>query len=193
MTNKEKSIENYIFQTPILQDQSIVLRALNTNDIDDLKMWMPEQSLYTYWGKKPGKTDKNPELLFAYKKKTKSIHWGIVDVISGKVMGDYYLYLIENNRMAKIAYRVSSKYQRQGIATKATEMVLNFVFQETELQRIWTEVDVRNRSSEVVLIKNQFVKEGMIRQGKMVNTYCDYYVYAILKKDYIENNQKQRF
>ena len=27
-------------------------------------------------------------------------------------------------------------------------------------------------------------REGLIRQGKMVNTWCDYYVYGILDSDF---------
>ena len=39
---------------------------------------MPDKSIYTYWGKGLGKTDKNPELLFEREEKpTKSFHLGI--------------------------------------------------------------------------------------------------------------------
>ena len=39
---------------------------------------MPDKSIYTYWGKGPGKAEKNPELLFEKENKpTKSFHLGI--------------------------------------------------------------------------------------------------------------------
>ena len=28
-----------------------------------------------------------------------------------------------------------------------------------------------------------FVREGMVRQGKLVNTWCDYYLYGLLRSD----------
>ena len=34
-----------------------------------------------------------------------------------------------------------------------------------------------------ILSKILFTKEGLIRQGKMVNTWCDYYVYGIPASD----------
>ena len=58
-----------------------------------------------------------------------------------------------------------------------------FCFENTELQRIWTKVDVRNVASCRILEKAGYTIEGLIRQGKMVNTWCDYYIYGILASD----------
>lgn len=44
-------------------------------------------------------------------------------------------------------------------------------------------VDVRNVASWRMLEKCGFVREGMVRQGKMVNTWCDYYLYGLLRSD----------
>lgn len=65
--------------------------------------------------------------------------------------------------------------------------VISFCFEHTELQRLWTNVDVHNISSCKVLEKCGFKREGHIRQGKMVSTYCDYYIYGMLKDDYFAN------
>ena len=55
-----------------------------------------------------------------------------------------------------------------------------FCFENTQLQRLWTEVDVRNMPSQRMLEKCGYLKEGLIRQGKMVSTWCDYFIYGIL-------------
>ena len=44
--------------------------------------------------------------------------------------------------------------------------------------------DVRNIASNKVLEKCGFIKEGTIRQGKMVSVYCDYHIYGMLREDY---------
>jgi ribosomal-protein-alanine N-acetyltransferase len=41
------------------------------------------------------------------------------------------------------------------------------------------------------LEKAGFKREGLIRGGKMVNTYCDYYLYGMIKADYIEISQSK--
>ncbi|MGN0251920.1 MAG: GNAT family N-acetyltransferase, partial [Oliverpabstia sp.] len=150
-----------------------------------LKEWLPDKSIYTYWGKGPGKTDKNPELLLEKgEKPTKSFHLGIEEKNSAKVIGDLWVYRIENNRMAYVAIRLSPKYHRKGYGTEVLAAMTHFCFENTELQRLWTEVDVRNIASQKMLEKCGYTQEGLIRQGKMVNTWCDYYIYGIISSDF---------
>lgn len=103
-----------------------------------------------------------------------------------KVIGDIYLYLIENDRMASVAIRLASSYQGKGYGTEALWRMVKFCFENTELKRLWAEVDTRNISSQRILEKSGFKREGLIRQGKMVNVWCDYYIYGILDTDYKE-------
>jgi len=181
------ALADYIENKPVLQTERLILRQLLPSDIPALKEWMPDKAMYTYWGKPAGKTDKNPELLFEKgKKNTKSFHWGIALNENNKVIGEAWIYLIEKNRMAKIALRIASAYQGGGFGTEAAKAIIDFCFTHTELQRIWTDVDIRNIASWKVLEKCGFTREGMIRQGKMVNTWCDYYIYGLLKTDIID-------
>lgn len=132
------------------------------------------------------KSDKNPELLFEKEdKNTKSFHLGIALKESNQVIGDLWIYLIENNRMASVAIRLSKDYHGKGYGTESLSAITKFCFEKTELQRLWTEVDVRNIASQRILEKCGYLQEGHIRQGKMVNTWCDYYIYGILKTDLV--------
>lgn len=145
--------------------------------------------MYAYWGKPAGKTYKNPELLFKkVKKNTKSFHWGIALNESDKVIGEAWIYLIENNRMAKAAMRIAPAHQGKGMATETLKVIIDFCFTHTELQRNWTDIDIRNIGSWKVLEKCGFTCEGVIRQGKMVNIWCDYYIYGLLNTDIKEEN-----
>lgn len=178
------ALADYMENKPVLRTGRLTLRQLIPSDIPALKEWMPDKTMYTYWGKPAGKTDKNPELLFEKVKiNTKSFHWGIVLNENDKVIGEAWIYLIEKNRMAKIALRIAPIYHGRGLATEAVKAIIDFCFTHTELQRIWTDVDTRNIASWKVLEKCGFTREGMIRQGKMVNTWCDYYIYGLLKTD----------
>lgn len=178
------SLKDYINEKPVLHTRRLTLRTLVANDADDLKEWTPNREIYKYWGKNPGKADKNPELMFTSPEKpTKSFHWGIVRNSDNKVIGELWVYLIENDRMAKIAIRLSEKAHGQGYGTEAVREAVRFCFENTELQRLWTDVDIRNVASCHILEKCGFTREGHIRQGKMVSSWCDYYIYGILKED----------
>lgn len=177
-------LNDYTNEKPILETERLTLRTLTANDVPALREWMAEPSIYRYWGANIGKNDKNPELLFEKKSKpTKSFHWGIVCRADRKAIGELWVYLIENDRMAKVAFRLNPKYRGNGYATEALHAAVDFCFTHTELKRLWSDVDIRNAASCCVLEKCGFTREGMIRQGKMVSTYCDYYIYGILNTD----------
>ena len=178
------ALSDYIYQKPVIGTVRLVLRPMNAADVPSLKEWMPDRSIYTYWGKGPSKPEKNPELLFKkVENLTKSFHLGIEEKASGKVIGDIYVYLIENDRMASVAIRLAPFCQGKGYGTEALLAMTGFCFEHTELQRLWTEVDIRNIPSQRMLEKCGYTREGLIRQGKMVNTWCDYYIYGKLVSD----------
>lgn len=87
--------------------------------------------------------------------------------------------------MASIAIRLSKEFYGNGYGTESLIAMTKFCFENTELQRIWAEVDVRNIASCRILEKVGYMREGFIRQGKMVNTWCDYFIYGILSSDFI--------
>ena len=185
------ALADYIESKPVIRTDRLMIRPMCADDAPDLKEWMPDKSIYTYWGKGPSKSEKDPELLFEKQERpTKSFHLGIEEIPSGKVVGDLWVYLIENDRMASIAIRLSPACQGKGYGTEALAAMTRFCFEHTELQRLWTEVDVRNIPSQKILEKCGYTREGLIRQGKMVNTWCDYYIYGILASDLKQNAEE---
>lgn len=178
------SLADYVNHKPTIETERLLIRPMNENDIPALKEWMSDMSIYRYWGKGPSKSEKNPELFFQKEeRKTKSFHLGIAIKDSNKVIGDVWVYLIENDRMASVAIRLSPIYHGNGFGTETLSAITRFCFENTELQRLWTEVDIRNTASCKMLEKCGYTREGLIRQGKMVNTWCDYYIYGILASD----------
>lgn len=57
-------LQDYVQNKPKLETDRLLLRPLQYDDVADLKEWLGDKSLYQYWGKRPGKSDLNPELLF---------------------------------------------------------------------------------------------------------------------------------
>lgn len=178
------ALADYINNKPTVETERLIIRPMTKEDIPALKEWLPDKSLYTYWGKSPSKAELNPELLFEKEEKpTKSFHLGIAVKETNKVIGDIWVYLIEKDRMASVAIRLSRDSQDKGYGTESLSAMTRFCFENTELQRLQAEVDVRNISSCRMLEKCGYKREGHIRQGKMVNTWCDYYIYGILSSD----------
>ena len=180
------ALADYIESKPVIGTPRLRIRPMCVQDVPSLKEWMPDPSIYTYWGKGPGKTDKDPSLLFQKAgKPAKSFHLGIEETASSRVIGDLWVYLIENDRMAAVAIRLAPSSQSKGYGTEALSAMTRFCFEHTELQRLYAEVDVRNIPSQRLLEKCGYTREGLIRQGKMVSTWCDYYIYGILATDHV--------
>lgn len=178
------SLKDYIGINPTLETENLILRTLCQEDIPALSEWMADKAVYKFWGMNPVKNDKNPALMFDKPEKpTKSFHWGIISKADNKAMGEFWVYLIENDRMAKVAVRLAPSYWGHGYAYEALTAVVRFCFTKTELQRLWTDVHVDNHASYRTLEKAGFQREGRIRQGKMVNMYCDYFLYGLLRSD----------
>ena len=178
------ALADYINKKPVIDTPRLRLRPLCAEDIPSLKEWMADKAIYAYWGKGPGKTDKNPELLFTKAERTtKSFHLGIEEKPTGKVVGDLWVYRIENDRMATVAIRLAPSRHGMGYGTEALSAMTRFCFDNTELRRLQAEVDVRNAASRRMLEKCGYRQEGLIRQGKMVSVWCDYCIYGILADD----------
>lgn len=177
-------LKDYINEKPVIRTDRLTIREMCADDVPALREWTADKDIYSYWGKSPGKTDKHPELLFEKPEKpTKSFHLGIELNETKKIIGELWIYLIENDRMAKLAIRFGKAYHGNGYATEAVRATVRFCFENTELQRLWTDVDVNNTASCRVLEKCGFTREGTVRQGKMVSVWCDYHLYGILKSD----------
>ena len=54
------ALNDYIYNKPTIMTDRLVLRPLKPSDADALREWMPDKSIYKYWGKCPGRTEKNP-------------------------------------------------------------------------------------------------------------------------------------
>ncbi|MBQ9718328.1 MAG: GNAT family N-acetyltransferase [Clostridia bacterium] len=187
------SLKDYLVDKPTLETERLLLRPLTADDAPDLEKWLPDPELYTYWGRPANNGELHPHTLFidprphVKRKPSPNFAWGIVWKPTGEVIGQMYVIEIENNRMAKVAYRLSRQYWGQGITTEALHRTAEFCFENTELQRLWTDVDIRNTASYKVLEKCGFIREGFIRQGKMSLTFCDYYIYGMLREDFQKN------
>lgn len=175
-------LKDYINNKPSIESDRLILRPLVKDDIESLREWTPNKNIYKYWGKNPGKNDLNPELIFEKKEKpTKSFHLGIEFKNDKKIIGDIYIYLIEKDKRAKVAIRLNPNYHSKGIGTEAVSTMVKWCFNNTELEIIWTDVDIHNIPSIKLLEKCNFKRIKEVKQGKAVSVICDYYIYELVK------------
>lgn len=92
------------------------------------------------------------------------------------------------NRRTEIGYWLSQHAQGKGIMTQSVKRLLEYAFEEMDLNRIQIRVAVANRKSRRIPEKLGFKEEGIERDGELLvdNVFTDIVVYSLLKKEYIK-------
>ncbi len=86
---------------------------------------------------------------------------------------------------AMIGYWLGNQYQGKGLMLKACKAIVDFGFNELELNRQVIRCAVQNKKSQAIPLKLGFVKEGCFRQAeKLHHGFVDHYGYAMLACDW---------
>lgn len=86
---------------------------------------------------------------------------------------------------AEIGYKLHPAYWKRGIAGEAIEAVLRYGYYHLQLERIEAIIDPLNLSSQKVLEKHGFKREGLLRHYEYnFGRFNDVYIYAGIKSNF---------
>ena len=91
--------------------------------------------------------------------------------VNDKVVGSIGAFRKDNIhfKTAEMGYYVAELYWGQGIVTSAVKQVCNYIFENTDIIRIFAEPFAHNLGSCRVLEKSGFVYEGTLRKNAVKN------------------------
>ena len=113
------------------------------------------------------------------------IRWGIALKGQQNIIGTIGFNNFTKRHRAQIGYDLQTKYWNNGYITEALKTVINFGFDNLEINRIEAEVMHGNQISEKVLNKLNFKKEGILREWMFWNEkHYDMIMFSLLKTDY---------
>lgn len=108
----------------------------------------------------------------------------IEEISSGKVIGHVGLYNIDHRiRKAEFAIMIADKSAKgKGYGNICTEYMLEFGFNQLNLNRIELSLLSTNKIAHHIYLKNGFVEEGILKQAQFKNgNYIDVILMAKLK------------
>lgn len=109
----------------------------------------------------------------------------IVNKKENEIIGTITLRIDKNNNKGELGYWIGRDYWGNGFATEAVNRIIEFGFNQLDLNKIWASAISRNKASSIVLEKAGFQKEGRLKQNRLLqNEYEDVDVYGLLKFDY---------
>jgi [ribosomal protein S5]-alanine N-acetyltransferase len=183
---------NAIFnELPVLKSEKIVLSKIEADHLESLFAIYDNEAVFEYCGMIPKHNKGTVKKMIGhferdYGKKTR-VKWGIFtnDELVGIIEAfDFH----QKVNMVTIGYYLAEEYWGNGIATEAVRILLEYLFNEGNVNRIQAEVMPKNELSKKVLLKNGFLKEGVLRQATIWSGkgIVDLEIYSILKDEYLK-------
>jgi ribosomal-protein-alanine N-acetyltransferase len=177
---------------PFLESPDLSLKKIEDSDLNEVFSIYNNDRVFEYCGIFPKHNiDTVKNMIGHFQRdfiKKSRIKWGIFSKNgSNKLVGIIEAMNFEQKvNMVTIGYFLAEEHWRQGIASEAVSLLIEFLFDKASINRIQAEVMPANEPSKRVLLKNGFIREGLLRQaalwpGKGV---VDLEVFSILREDY---------
>lgn len=114
------------------------------------------------------------------------IEYAFVILENENVVGRIGVYKIDpQNKIGEIGYWLVESGQGKGIITRTCKSLMDFCFSDLELNRIEIKCATENYKSKTIPEKLNFTREGVIRQGELINDkFFDLNLYSFIKADH---------
>lgn len=195
--------EDFFIHLPKIETQRMLLRQITPSASDgrDSLEFINDYSVYRFWGlydeardrngrhrpKKKVKLDYHYNATMKEYKAKRELTWLLELKDTHKVIGEIVLYEFRLKMQADIGYRISRAYWGQGYASEAAAAIVKAGFEAMDLRRLQIRCFANNLGSIRVAEKLGFVREGLIRQGAILNVMTDYCIFGYLREEYMKN------
>jgi len=89
------------------------------------------------------------------------------------------------NKNVEIGYWISAEYQGFGIITKSCQTLVDYAFNEYELNRVQIRCATENKKSCAIIERLGFMKEGIMRQAEFLyDHYVDLVIYGMTANEW---------
>lgn len=186
------NMEAVFAQFPELESDELILKSIEERHLDELYEIYSNDRVFDYCGIIPKHNKTTVKSMIGhferdYLKRTR-VKWGIFAAAEPERL----LGIIEafdwNQKvnMVTVGYYLAEASWGKGVATEATGLLVRFLFEEANVNRIQAEVMPRNETSKRVLLKNGFVREGLLRQASVWSGkgVVDLEIYGLLRGEY---------
>lgn len=180
--------------TQEIETNRLILRPFRYSDDDDMiKYWISDpkiQSLYSepIYSTKSEVKELLDQYISSYQKDD-YYRWAIIEKQSQSCIGQIAIFLVDNkNHFCEIEYCIGSRFQRNGFASEATKVIINFGFSSVNFHKIQLCHKDNNIASKGVIQKCGFTYEGTLRDYFFIDgKYVSRLYYSMLKSEWESN------
>lgn len=175
---------------PTLTTERLILREPQLSDAPDVLVFRSDPYVQRFNGPvyesvAEAKTSIKKALV-AYKAE-ESIGWAVTFKNSNTVLGGFGIYSwSRNHRRAEVGYDLARAYWGQGIASEALRAVLQFCFEQMNLNHIYAGTIADNHESVRLLERAGFHRDGLRRKWSWEDdgTFHDVALYSLLQDEF---------
>lgn len=185
----ENMLRDLFDENLILESERLLLRPIKESDADDIFEIFSDIEVMKYYDLLPFLTINDAinqvDIFRKCLSEKTMIRWGIELKANGKLIGTCGFFAFsEENRKAEMGYELNREYWNKGIMSESLKMIMDFIFRETDINRIETYVEPMNTASLNLLESLGFTKEGSLRQYELCRgQLIDITIWGLLKSD----------
>ena len=177
--------------TQRLETDRLILRKFNLEDASAMyNNWASDEDVAKYLTWQAHQSQEVSEYVLkewveAYSDKS-CYNWAIVLKEKGEPIGSIsVVHMNEDVSMVHIGYCIGKAWWHQGITSEALKAVMDFLFDQVDVNRIESRHDPRNPNSGKVMQKCGMKYEGTLRSSDRNNCggICEACYYALLKSE----------
>ncbi|MDM5332142.1 GNAT family protein [Ureibacillus composti] len=183
-------MKNITREFPVLETERLVLRRITEADAGSVLSYLSDEDVMKYYGLTPFQTidDALAEVDWYDKifSEETGIRWGITIKGQDEVIGSCGFHrMVSQHHRSEIGFELSKTYWGQGFASEAVSTILSYGFEHLHLNRIEALIEPANLSSQKLVIKHGFLKEGLLRSYEYTRgKFDDLFMYSLLKRDF---------
>ncbi len=180
-----------------LESKRYILREIAESDIQDIFKGLSHPKVIKYYGVSFLTLEETKEQMKWYsdlKANNTGIWWKIIHKSTGDFVGaGGYNDLSTEHRKAEIGFWLLPEYWGLGIMPEVMAVILNFGFENLNLNRIEGYVERSNSKCKSALKKLNFSLEGTMRETEVKDgQFIDVDIYAMIKSDFEKINPKNK-
>jgi RimJ/RimL family protein N-acetyltransferase len=170
----------------MLEGEVVRLRAVERGDLPTIIKWINDPQVTEFLQFEPPMSLEDEEAWYAHMLKSRDKAFAI-ETRDGRLIGDIGLIGLDwRNRKTDIGIMIGEKEAwSQGHGTDAITVLLRYLFEELNLNRVALYVDITNYHAMRCYDRCGFQCEGVIRQHRFKNgRYVDSALMSILRQDW---------
>jgi len=166
-----------------IETDRLILKEIDESNVEDILKIRSSEIVNQYVKRIPPKNNYDAlDFILTIKKRTQNnetFYWGITYKNQQNLLGTICLYRFSEDRTeAEVGYELLPDHHRKGVMSEALSAVLNFGFNELNLQTILAFTNKFNENSKGLLVKHDFV----LQEGRTDEGFPENLVYSLKRK-----------